>query len=77
MLSFVNLGVMDYKQKRIRGMHTLTDCVRSRNHRFYFVHAGTNTRFLTKRGFKNRGFRALDQSTESPILFEFHQPSGN
>jgi hypothetical protein len=27
MLSFVNLGVMDYKQKRIRCMHTPTGCV--------------------------------------------------
>jgi hypothetical protein len=25
--SVLCLGVIDYKQKRIRGMHTLTDCV--------------------------------------------------
>ncbi len=34
-------------------------CTRARNPRFYFVHAGTKPRFLTKNGHQNRGFRAL------------------
>ncbi len=38
---------------------------RSRNPRFYFVHAGTKPRFLTKRGSKNRGFRAGEHATKT------------
>ncbi len=34
-------------------------CIRARNPRFYFVHAGTKPGFLPKSGIKNRGFRAL------------------
>ncbi len=34
-------------------------CTRARNPRFYFAHAGTKPRFLTKKGIKNREFRAM------------------
>ncbi len=68
------------RQNRVSADDVANVMRRARNHRFYFVHAGTKPRFLTKKGHQKSGIPCsgqaagpcdkcdgTHQSTESPI----------